>query len=51
MSESEEFSADIIEGWRITIPKSARKDLQLKKGDRLRVVIKKRSALRGDTIL
>lgn len=51
MSESKEFSAKVIQGGRITIPEHIRIDLDLKKGDRVRVVIQKPSSIRGNIIL
>lgn len=51
MSESKEFSAEVIEGGRLTIPKHIRHDLDLKKGEWVKITIQKSVRQRGNIIL
>lgn len=51
MQESRKFSAEIIEGGRITIPRDIRIDMDLKKGKRVKLILLKDDITRGDTII
>lgn len=50
MPESQNFSAEVISGGRITIPEHIRIDLNIKEGDRVRIIIQKAINIRGEII-
>lgn len=51
MSEVKEFSAEVIEGWRVTVPKGIRHELDLKKGEWVKITIQRSTKQRGNIIL
>ncbi|MDD5614966.1 MAG: hypothetical protein PHH85_02055 [Candidatus Methanoperedens sp.] len=51
MQETKEFSAEVIEGGRVTIPKGIRHELELKKGEWVKMTIQKSTKQRGNIIL